>query len=46
MIVKSSLVSKAYRNYALFHVAAEGITAAQLLQPHMKETEAKDDHGE
>ena len=30
----------------LFHVAAEGATAAQLSQLHMKETEAKDDHGE
>ena len=28
------------------HVAAEGVTAAQLLQPQLKETEAKDDHGE
>ena len=32
--------------YYLFHVAAEGATAAQLPQPHMKEKEANYEPGE
>ena len=32
--------------YALFHVAAKDATATHPLQPHMKETEAKEELGE
>lgn len=46
-LILSSLIAEIISIYAsLFHVAAEGAAATQLLQPHMKEAEASNELGE
>ena len=47
LIILSNPIAGIINIYALlFHVAAEGATAAQLSQPHMKEKEANYELGE